>query len=108
MKVEVGNEIESISKWLFKLLEASDFANGLGIHSLNYYDAISDSSSYSRRLLNYSSENMKYLEVFDVKSDIENYLIDSKFSFVPKTYLDLVTQKLRNKFSKNSFENHEL
>ena len=99
MKVELGKEIEFISKWLLKLTETSDFTNGLRIRALNYYNEVSDSSSYSRRLLNYSIESMKYLEVFYIKSDIENYLIDSKFSFVPKTYLDLVTQKLRNKFS---------
>jgi hypothetical protein len=95
----LGKEIEFISKWLLKLTETSDFTNGLRIRALNYYNEVSDSSSYSRRLLNYSIESMKYLEVFYIKSDIENYLIDSKFSFVPKTYLDLVTQKLRNKFS---------
>ncbi len=99
MKVELGKENEFISMWLLKLLVEFDFRNELSTHALNFYKKVSDCSSYSRKLINFSLENMKNLEIFDIKADIENYLTVSKFSFIPKTFLELVEQKLRNKFS---------
>ena len=48
--------------------------------------------------INFSLKNMRYLEIFKIKSDLENYLNDSAFNFIPQTYLENISQTLRKNF----------
>ena len=98
MKVEPGKEIEFISMWLLKVLESPDFLIGISNNSISYFRSINNLSSYACKLINFSLKNMRYLEIFKIKSDLENYLNDSAFNFIPQTYLENISQTLRNNF----------